>query len=143
MRASADGVLFEFGPSRQQDLAWRTKLRQWQPQLQLLFVTEIALWKYRARLPGFELPQTVGVAQRAFDDELAQALEAIADRIEGRPSKVGLLEDSLARLEHAVSTYEGSESQPETADRVQAFVSLHRRIESLTSSLQKEIGNVA
>jgi multidrug resistance protein MdtO len=95
MRASADGVLFEFGPSRQQDLAWRTKLRQWQPQLQLLFVTEIALWKYRARLPGFELPHTVGAAQRALDDELARSLEAIADRIEGWPSQVGLFEDSL------------------------------------------------
>ena len=141
MRASADGVLFEFGPSRQQDLAWRTKLRQWQPQLQLLFVTEIALWKYRARLPGFELPHTVGAAQRALDDELARSLEAIADRIEGWPSQVGLFEDSLARLEHAVSTYEGSEPQSETADRVQAFHSLHRRIESLTSSLQKEIGS--
>ena len=141
MRASADGVLFEFGPSRQQDLAWRTKFRQWQPQLRLLFVTEIALWKYRARLPGFELPHTLGAAQRAFDDELARTLEAIADRIEGRPSQVGLFEESLARLEHAVSTCEGSEPQPERADRVHAFLSLHRRIESLTSSLQKEIGN--
>jgi multidrug resistance protein MdtO len=141
MRASADGVLFEFGPSRQQDLAWRTKLRQWQPQLQLLFVTEIALWKYRARLPGFELPHTLSAAQRAFDDELARSLEAIADRIEGRPSQVGLFEDSLARLESAVGSCEGSEPQPETVDRVQAFVSLHRRIESLISSLQKEIGN--
>ena len=141
MRASADGVLFEFGPSRQQDLAWRTKFRQWQPQLRLLFVTEIALWKYRARLPGFELPHTLGAAQRAFDDELARTLEAIADRIEGRPSQVGLFEESLARLERAVSTYEGSEPQPETADRFQSFLSLHRRIETLTSSLQKEIGN--
>jgi multidrug resistance protein MdtO len=141
VRASADGVLFEFGPSRQQDLAWRTKFRQWQPQLRLLFITEIALWKYRARLPGFELPHTVGAAQGAFDDELARALEAIADRIEGRPSQAGLFEESLARLERAVSTYEGSEPQRETADRFEAFLSLHRRIESLTSSLQKEIGN--
>jgi multidrug resistance protein MdtO len=141
MRASADGVLFEFGPSRQRDLAWRTKLRQWQPLLRLLFLSEIALWKYRARLPGFELPHTVGAAERTFDDELAQALEAIADRIEGRPSQVGHFEESLARLETAVSAYEESEPQSETADRVQAFVSLHRRIQSLTSSLQKEIGN--
>jgi multidrug resistance protein MdtO len=141
VRALADGVLFEFGPSRNQDLAWRSKIREWQPQLRLLFVTEIALWKYRARLPGFELPHTVGTAQRAFDDELARALEAIADRIEGRPSQVELFEESLARLERAVSTYEGSERQPEMADRFQAFLSLHRRIESLTSSLQKEIGN--
>jgi multidrug resistance protein MdtO len=141
VRASADGVLFEFGPSRQQDLAWRAKFRRWQPELRLLFITEIALWKYRARLPGFELPQTIDVAQRAFDDELARALEAIADRIEGRPLPAGLLEEPLARLERAVSTYEGSEPQPETADRFQALLSLHRRIESLTSSLQKEIGS--
>src|SRR5258707_6840355 len=40
VRASADGVLFEFGPSRQQDLAWRSRFRQWQPQLQLLFITD-------------------------------------------------------------------------------------------------------
>ncbi|HYT19566.1 MAG TPA: FUSC family protein, partial [Candidatus Polarisedimenticolia bacterium] len=142
-RASADGVLFEFGPSRQQDLAWRSKFRQWQPQLRLLFVTEIALWKYRARLPGFELPHTLAAAQRAFDDELAQTLEAIADRIEGRPSQVGLFEESLARLERAVDTCEESEPQPETTDRFQALLSLHRRIESLTSPLQKEIGNAA
>src|SRR5713226_2018536 len=141
MRASADGVLFEFGPSRQQDLVWRSRFRQWQPQLRLLFVTEIALWKYRARLPGFELPHTVGAGQRAFDDELARTLEAIADRIEGRPSQVGLFDESLARLERVVSTCEGSQPQPETADRFQAFLSLHRRIESLTSSLQKEVGN--
>ena len=141
VRASGDAVLFEFGPSRQQDLAWRSKIREWQPQLRLLFVTEIALWKYRARLPGFELPESVRVAQRSFDDELARVLEAIADRIEGRPSQVGLFEESLARLERAVSTYEGSEPQPATADRFRAFLSLHRRIESLTSSLQKEIGN--
>ena len=141
MRASADGVLFEFGPSRLQDLAWRSRFKQWQPQLRLLFVTEIALWKYRARLPGFELPHTLGATQRAFDDELARTLEAIADRIEGRPSQVELFDESLARLERAVSSYDGSQPKSETPDQFQAFLSLHRRIKSLTSSLQKEIGN--
>lgn len=141
VRASADGVLFEFGPSRQQDLAWRSKFRQWQPQLRLLYLADIALWKYRAGLPGFELPPNVGAAQRAFDDELALALEAIADRIEGRPSQAGLFEESLARLERAVSTYEASEPQRATAGRFEAFLYLHRRIEGLTSSLQQEIGN--
>jgi multidrug resistance protein MdtO len=139
VRSSADGVLFEFGPSRQQDLAWRGKFSQLQPQLRLLFVTETTLWKYRARVPGFELPQTVCAAQRAFDDELARTLEAIADRIEGKPSQVGRLEEPLSSLEHAVSAYEGSEPQPETANRFQALLSLHRRIESLAASLQKEI----
>jgi hypothetical protein len=65
----------------------------------------------------------------------------IADRIEGRPSQVGLFEESLARLERAVGTYEGSEPQPETAERFLAFLSLHRRIESVTISLEKKIEN--
>ena len=139
VRASADGVLFEFGTSRQQDLAWRTKFRRWQPQLRLLFITEIALWKYRARLPGFELPQSVVVAQRAFDDELARTLNALADRIDGRRSAVKAAEDWLEPLEHAVKVYDTAETQQETADRFKAFLSLHRRIESLATSLQREI----
>ena len=142
VRASADGVLFEFGPSRQQDLAWRAKFRQWQPQLRLIFMAEIALWKYRAGLPGFELPHTLGAAQRAFDEELARALEAIADRIEGRPSPAGLFEESrFARLEREVSTYKESKPQPDGTGRFEAFLSLHRKIERLTNSLQREIGN--
>ena len=139
VRASADAVPFEFGPSRQQDLAWRSGVRQWQPQLRLLFLAEIVLWKYRARLPGFELPHSVGVVQRAFDDELARTLEAMADRIEGRDSQLRLSEDLLARLERAVSIHEGSEPQPETAGQFQAFLSLHRRTEGLMTSLQKEV----
>ena len=89
-----------------------------------------------------EVPRPTTAAQRAFDDELARALEAIADRIEGRPSQVGLFEESLARLERAVSTYEESEPQPETADRFQAFLSLHRRVENIATSLQKDLNVV-
>jgi multidrug resistance protein MdtO len=140
VRALADGVLFEFGPSRNQALGWRSKIREWQPRLRLLFVTEIALWKYRARRPGFELPHTVGVAQRAFDDELARALEAMADRIEGRPSsQAKLSEESLAHLERAVRAYDVPETQQKLASRFQALLSLHRRIEGLATSLQEDI----
>ena len=139
VRASADGIVLEFGPSREQNLVWRYRIIRWQTQMRILFLTRIALWKYRAQLPSFELPQTVGVAQRAFDDELARALEAMADRIEGRPSQVKLSDESLAPLERAVRAHEGSEPQQETADGFRAFLSLHRRIKSLATSLQKEI----
>src|SRR5262249_26876142 len=138
VRASADAVLFEFGPRRSQDLAWRSKIREWQPQLRLLFLAEIALWKYRAQIPGFELPESVRLAQRAFDDQLALALEAMADRTEGRSPEAKLAEGSLANLERTVKAYDGSEQQ-QTADRFQTFLSLHRRIESLATTLQSEI----
>jgi multidrug resistance protein MdtO len=142
VRASADGVLFEFGSSRNQDLAWRSKIREWQPQLRLLFIAEIALWKYRARLPGFELPHTVDAAQQAFDDELARTLEAMADRIERRPSQVKLSEESLAHLERGVRAYDVPEQQQKTAIRFQAFLSLHRRVENIATSLQKDLNLV-
>ena len=141
MRASADGIVLEFGPSREQNLLWRYRIIRWQSQMRILFLTRIALWKYRAQLPGFELPQTVAVAQRAFDDELAEALEAMADRIDGRASQIKLSQGSLAPLELAVRAYEGSERQQETADGFRAFLSLHRRTETLTSLLQEEIEN--
>jgi multidrug resistance protein MdtO len=139
VRASADGVLFEFGPSRNQDLAWRSKIREWQPQLRLLFLAEIALWKYRARVPGFELPESVRVAQRTFDDELARALAELADRIEGRPPGAKPREEWLAPLERTVRAYDVREPQKQTAIRLQAFLSLHRRVENITTSLQKDM----
>jgi multidrug resistance protein MdtO len=142
VRASADGVLFEFGPSRNQDLAWRSKIREWQPQLRLLFLAEIALWKYRARVPGFELPESVRVAQRAFDDELTRALAELADRMEGRPPGAKPREEWLAPLERTVRTYDVHEPQKQAAIRLQAFLSLHHRVENIATSLQKDLNVV-
>src|SRR5258708_22815982 len=84
VRALADGVLFEFGPSRQQDLALRSRIVHWQPQLRMLFLTRIALWKYRARLPGFQLPHPVATPQQQFHAPLPPVLDGIAARMEGR-----------------------------------------------------------
>ena len=83
VRALADGVLFEFGPSRQQDLAMRDHIRRWQPQLRTLFIMRIASLKYRFQVPGFELPEAIRLAQQAYDDRSAQMLEEMAERIEG------------------------------------------------------------
>ena len=82
VRGLADAVLLEFGPSRDQDLALRNRIREWQPNLRMIFITRLVLWKYRARLPGFELPEAIQPAQEEFDERLAKALEGLADRME-------------------------------------------------------------
>ena len=64
VRALADAVWFEFGPSRQQDLALRRQIIGWQPQLRMLFITRVSLLKYRLQFPGFELPESVRQAQK-------------------------------------------------------------------------------
>jgi multidrug resistance protein MdtO len=137
VRTLADGVLFEVGsPSRQQDLALRSQIRRWQPQLRMLFLTRVALLKYRLQLPGFELPKPIAAAQRAFDNNVASALDAMADRMEGRSSaEQPALKDGLAHLEQTVGTYRPDEPQPTLGDRFEALLSLDRRVESLMTSL--------
>jgi multidrug resistance protein MdtO len=101
VRSLADGVLFEFGPTRQQDLALRNRIRRWQPQLRTFFVLRNTLIKYRLQLPGFELPETVRQAQQEFDEQLARRLESIADGLEGHAPGADELEHSFERLEQA------------------------------------------
>jgi multidrug resistance protein MdtO len=137
VRALADGVLLEFGSSREQDLALRSRIRQAQPQVRVLFILQIAAWKYRAQLPGFELPQPIAAQQRDFDDQLARALDAMADRMEGRLTDVQeTLQGALTQLERTVQVY--GPNGP-FAGRLQALLVLRRRIESSIMSLTNEI----
>jgi multidrug resistance protein MdtO len=133
VRALADGVLFEFGSTRQEDLPLRDRLRQWQPQLRAFFVMRIALLKYRLRLPGFELPEEMNVAQQEFDEQLAGVLDGMADRMEGKAAE-GKHEfaDSFKRLEQSALSY-GS------LTHLRTFIVLSQKSAGLISALDSEI----
>jgi multidrug resistance protein MdtO len=108
--------------------------------LRLLFLTQIALLKYRLQLPGFELPEPVRLAEQDFDNRLAKTLDAMADRTEGKGPEVREnLEDSLERLEQTTLTCCPESPKEALATPLQTFLPLCRRIESLTSALDKEI----
>jgi multidrug resistance protein MdtO len=138
-RALADGVLLEFGPSREQDLALRDRIRDWQPNLRMIFILRLVLWKYRARLPGFELPETIQSAQEEFDERLAKVLEGMADRTEGNEStQKQNLSKVYAQLEQAA--WKGSpKTQNQFSPQIKSFLLLSRRIALLADSLEKEI----
>ena len=137
VRALADGVLLEFGRSREQDLALRSLIRRAQPQMRVLFIMQIAEWKYRAQLPGFELPEAIAVEQREFDDRLAESLDAMADRVEGRSTGVQqTLQEARARLER---TIQGYRPKGTSEGRYDALLLLGRKIESSILSLTNEI----
>lgn len=140
LRASADAILFEFGPSRELNLAWRSSIRVWEPQLRSLFLTRIALWKYRAQLPGFELPETVLASQHYFDGRSAELLDGIADGLEGkRTQQKAELEESFERVEDAVRSC--GLGQPEKAPEPQLGVLLQlcSRLKGLAISLNQQI----
>jgi multidrug resistance protein MdtO len=139
VRALADGVLFEFGPAREQNLAWRDRIRRWQPELRALFVLRIANWNYRMRLPGFELPEAIRLAQQEFDAELAKTLDWIADRLEGKAPEHGTnIGNALARLERVSEIYL-ADSQEILATRVRNFLIGPRRAQNVLGSLVKEM----
>jgi multidrug resistance protein MdtO len=136
VRALADGVVLEFDPAREMNLALRSRITRAQPELRMLFLTLLATSKYRMRLPGFELPEPVIIAQREFDDHLAAGLELAVDRVEGRSSaSPPSLQPPLAALERTVEIYDSQASAEPPAARFQAFLALHRRLERLTTSL--------
>jgi len=140
VRLLADAVLFEFGPSRQQDLALRRQIVRWQSQMRTLFLMETTWLKYRHQLPGFELPEGVREAQLEFDDEFARTLESMADRFEGSQStRKAEFENSFKRLEQNIQTCYSQDSAQQVTAQLQTFQSLCLRIGSLTMSLANEI----
>jgi multidrug resistance protein MdtO len=140
VRSLADGVLFEFSSSRQKDLALRDRIRQWQPQLHTLFVTQIVLLKYRLQLPGFELPKAVLVAQQGFDYRLAMILDGMANRMEGKASEEQHnIEDAFGCLEQTVRTCCSMGPQRLLTVELQTLLALSRNTAGLTTFLGKEM----
>jgi multidrug resistance protein MdtO len=140
VRSLADGLLFEFGPSRQRDLVLRGKIREWQPQLRMLFLTRITLYKYRLQLPGFELPSEVRALQTEFDGRLAAILELMANRLENTaPHEDHDFRGAFERLESTARAccLEGP-PQSKTIE-LDTFLSLSRTAEGLVISLANEI----
>jgi multidrug resistance protein MdtO len=116
----------------------REKIIRWQTHVRMLFLAETVLWKYRAQLPGFELPKELITQQRQFDDRFALTLEGMAGRLEGQPaSSYPALEDSVAK----VGSTEGYAKTTEQtlSERDATLLSLRSRIQSLTTPLTQEI----
>jgi multidrug resistance protein MdtO len=139
VRTLADGVLLEFGPSRDQDLALRDRIRQWQPNLRILFILRIVLWRYRVRLPGFELPEAIRPAQAEFDNHLAMALDRMTDRLKGDESaQKDDLTSAYAQLEQA--TWKAlPKEQHQLTPKIRSFLLLSRRIATLADSLERSM----
>jgi multidrug resistance protein MdtO len=140
-RSLADGVLFEFGPSRHRDLELRSYIRRCEPALRTLFVMRIASLKYRLQLPGFELPESVRRRQQAYDDYSAGMLEEMADWVEHGAARARNADDSHEFLTDTLQGIQAAEGPQLPGGRVQLLTALIRGIDDLTSSLSSEIAS--
>lgn len=139
-RQHADGVMMEFGTTRERDLALRNQLLQWQYQVRSIFVIRIALLKYRLHLPGFELPAQVQAAGQEFDNQQADLLESLADSLEDKPPvpRPGF-ESAFAELERVVRQGGSAETADPFALSLQTFLPLARRIHTLLRALGQQM----
>jgi multidrug resistance protein MdtO len=134
----ADGVLFEFGPSRQQALALRERLRRWQPQLRTLFMMRRASLRYSLGLPGFELPDAGRLALREYNERSARLLDEMASRLEGGVCQsTPEPEGGQQFLERVLA--ECGCGPRELPEHLRSFVILLRRIDGVTRSLAGEV----
>jgi len=100
----------------------------------------MALWKYHAQRRGFELPQDVLRAQQEFDNQSAETLDGIADRLEGKsPAKDGNLQTSFEHLQQVIGTVGSQEPLVKLGPRLQALLALSSTSEKLTIWLNENI----
>jgi len=137
LREQGDAVIFEFGGSRERNLASRSHLLRWQLQLRIIFVTRIALLRYLLRLPGFEIPEPLLRAQGIADGQLAERLERLADRISDKVRLSPATYDTP--LSVVSSIMHDSRSDTSAVPHSRGFFLLSSRITSLLTSLESEI----
>jgi multidrug resistance protein MdtO len=139
VRQQSDGVMLEFGSSRQRDITMRDQLLQWQVRLQSIFLARIAMLKYRLQLPGFELPAQVQTIQMKYDGHQAATLEAIADRLEGKATLIENFGPSFQSMEQAAQECCRTEAQANAGAPLTTFIPLAGRLDCLVQSLSQEI----
>ncbi|HTX36484.1 MAG TPA: FUSC family protein [Bryobacteraceae bacterium] len=138
VRSLADGVLFEFGPSRPYGLALRSRVRRWQPRLRALFLMRRASLRFSLGLQGFELPEAGRRTLRQYNERSARMLDEMADRLEGRMNEPMPEPDGDEQFVDQVLAACGCEAR-ELPPQMRSFGILLRRIDGVTRSLAEEV----
>jgi multidrug resistance protein MdtO len=106
VKAQADAVVFEFGPSRQRKLRIRDDFRRWQPTLGTLLQVQITGLQYlfEKRYPELSLP--IADALNAFEGNMAITARAMADEVAGKVAQAAPdVQESAARLRQEIEKH--------------------------------------
>jgi len=86
VKAQADAVVFEFGPSRRRKLRIRDDFRRWQPILGTLMQAQITGLQYLFEKRYPELTPEIAAALAAFEEDMATTARAMSDEVSGKIS---------------------------------------------------------
>jgi multidrug resistance protein MdtO len=139
VRAQADAIVFEFGPSRERGLKAREDIRRWQPMLRTLLQVQNTFTQYRLQVRLQELPPGIADAQIAFISDTARMAQAMADEVSGKISETAPdIAASAARVQQEIRKYYEERGLP-IAPHASDVISLTQNLVSILAPLQQSI----
>ena len=135
--AQSDAVPFEFGMKRAEGMANRALIKSWQPQLQTIYLEEVALMQHRVFGVAEHVPPAVQTAQRRFNEACASLLMQMADHVDGTLTGHSVdLDAPLAELLRSVD----ENSSDDGLVAASGLEKLSKRIRDLAMELSQQIG---
>jgi multidrug resistance protein MdtO len=138
VRSHSDAVPFEFGiRQRAQGMAHRALIRSWLPQLQTIYLIEVALMQHRVFGAGEHLPLAIPAAQRRFNEACSALLVQMADFIDGKLAEITPELD--APLRNLTLALEESSSDHAGLHTARGIEEMSRRIAAQLTELSRDI----
>ena len=139
MRAQADAVLFEFGPSRSRKLKIREDIRRWQPILGTLLQVQLTGLQYLYENRSAELPPPVAAAQTTFEKDMAALARAMANDVAGTFSSTAPdVLQSARQLRDAIHSFYAS-SNSTIPPLLTDMITLVQNLASIAAPLYRDI----
>jgi multidrug resistance protein MdtO len=139
VKAQADAVVFEFGPSRQRKLKIRDDFRRWQPTLGTLLQVQITGLQYLFEKRYPELSQPIADALTAFENDMATTARAMSDEVAGKVAQAAPdVQESAARLRQEIEKHYTASGLPVPPTLVD-MVTISQNLASIIGPLYADI----
>lgn len=119
-------------------MANRALIQSWQPQVQTIYLLEVALMQHRVFGAEEHVPSAVQNAHRRFNEACASLLNQMADHVDGESfDDWAVLDDPLSELSRIVGENSSTSAEFVAAQGVER---LSRQIREQLVQLSQEIG---
>ncbi len=139
VKAQADAVVFEFGPTRERKLKIRDDIRRWQPTLSILLQVQVTFLQYLFQQRFANLPQPIAEAQTTFENDMATITRTMSDEVAGKIAEtVPDIQQSAESLRQKIQEQCARSGQPIPPPLVD-MITLTQNLASIVTPLYEDI----
>ena len=139
VKAQADAVVFEFGPTRQRKLQIRNDMRRWQATLGTLLQVQITYLQYLFQLRLPDMPASITEAQTAFEKNLTDVIRAMSAEVCGSiPVAAPDIQASAMTLKEEIQAHYSASGGPIPPPLID-MITLTQNLASIVAPLSVDI----